>query len=141
MLNLKNDILLGEELVTIDVNENNNYKAYPEYSSHIVRLYERKNGERYYVFFQVDGLGGYYPGESENGSYNDLQKYYFKSSWGKYIMNYNYEQYESLKKYIWIDNDIYIYGITGVRLGDKLEDKDENRFIAIAPSYRLKITY
>lgn len=138
MLDIKNDSLLWESLVTIDANEYLNFKAIPRYSSHIVRLYEKANGQRYYIFFQVNSSIGDVSRISQSGWMEDDERIYFDCAWGKFIMNYNYPQYKSLKKYIWLDDVTPIYCVASVELGQKLEDINPREFYNVSQKYRLE---
>ena len=120
-IDMKNDKLVWENLVTIKTGSE-------EYSSHIVRIYERTTGEIYFVFIQLKQ-------ESEFSNINWLQPT-AKYSWGKIIMNYTTRDYKELRKILVLDNETPIYQIYC-----SYKDLAENNFerpILIPPQYRYR---
>jgi hypothetical protein len=107
----KKDKLLWEDIITIDVNENIPHFKNRENSSHIVRLYERLDGEKYYLFMQPKVNHDYW-----NRSDEWLEPSSNFMSWGKFITHYNKPHYQSLRKIILFDEETHIFWIYGIDL-------------------------
>ncbi|WP_312700915.1 hypothetical protein [Sedimentibacter sp.] len=131
---LKRDKLLWEDIITIDVNENLPFNRKPVYSSHIIRLYENKNNEKYFLFIQPGECDANFDSK-ERGS--EWLEYSLKhSSWGKFIMNYNAPHYQSLREIIKFDDDTKFYCVYGVDLNNLQESLYEQDILPLAAEYR-----
>ena len=130
-IDLTKDKLLWEDIITIDVNENSSHAKHPEYSTHLIRLYENCDNEKYYLFIQPKV--NHENWERCNEWIEPSSNY---SSWGKFIMNYSKPHYQSLRKVIKFDDDTPFFCLYGIDLYSYQDSILRENMLPLSVDYR-----